>query len=1102
MASVTVLIYRVTTSYSGTYTSTGGALTYDLGDIFHIIYDTVANTFTVEFRTSGSGPGAGTLITTALSGPPLTGSAGGAVEKLYPFGNDLYKYCEGTTLWQMSSSGNFPYCGKYGIANSPYCYIAPTCDLTFSNEYTTTDATGPETNDGSLTVSATTSYGVIKYGIGNFNYDTAGQTSGTFNNLLPGVYTIYAKDEAGCQDTITIEIKVTEVYNVRWRLEFKDQNMHDVRVDILKRAYTGPIEEVCGGETPVLIQYNGDPNDIYKAVIPSECILQLMSDYQGKYEEIFTADDRKYRVNVYVDSGEIIPPFVPAVLAPLEEWVNVDSAGTVAWSIDSTPSVALTTGTVLMSELLSVDYAFEEGRTYSFDFEFLFTISGSPITYPVAAYYITNDNNDDLGVGDIVTRGTSGSESKTFTFVAPQGATKIRIYARKESSGSVTVQVTSVDNNTLSIPGSSVGLQLYWTGYCVSEFYSEPYLKEPFPIEITAIDGLGELSSTSVEDSNGNRYKGDQSVMFLISEALKTTDLKININNSVNIYEANMASGNSDDTFTQAFVDMRIFYLDETKDFEYMLTSLLEPFGARIFQSMGEWWITRIEYSVTQSLIFRKFDYTGVYISNSIDNPIYTTNGPTAQNRFAWVNRSQIRSFNRNYGAISIAHDLSKDQNLIDSGSFEPEYLEEDSNGNVFFKDWNFTMGQDGQTFGLEILDDGTGAFFNDWGETSFDPQNDSILASKEIPFILNQSVQIKIKFRVNMMFYRNLPYARIGWRFRARNADTGDYSDVEWLGGVFGYSSTTNTEAINNVYIESGDSNQWQDIELGPFTVAPPVSGPTTYQLSFYFHNHRGFDYDDYDDMRVLNINYDVRRNDDQRLYFADPTSDKVLYYKIDATDAPESEPDVIRPLSYNASVPRQWVLQSSYNVAGGQYVLKKLLLDSVAISIYPNELSQTGGYVDPPSTATYSITTSKLVKSTLSKPVVLGDVPTFDNAKEIYRGYFKLSDGTPTRNWFRKGITEERFLLDILVNDYTTQLKDQAQKLSGTGHSDNLIHYINFFYNHIDTRRHINTNFVYNVKRAEYTIDAVYVKTGETGEPPVTLAAFTEGFSVGFYS
>jgi hypothetical protein len=948
MALVTVAIYRVTSTYSGTYTSTGGPLTYDLGDIFHCVYDTDTDHTTVEFRTSGSGPGAGSLITTALSGPSLTGT--GTVELLYPSGSIFYKYCEGTTLWQTYSSGSFPYVGKYGVVNSPYCYIAPTCDLSFSNEYSNTDATGPVNNDGSLEVSATTSYGVIKYNIGNFNYDTAGQTSGVFENLLPGVYTIYAKDEAGCQDTITIEIKVTEVYNVRWRLEFKDQNLHDVRLDILERAYTGSVEEVCGGETPILIQYNGDPNDIYKAVIPSECIIQLMSDYPGKYEEIFSADDRKHRVNVYV--------------------------------------------------------------------------------------------------------------------------------------------------NTVGI------YEIYWTGYCASEFYREPYLKEPFPIEITAIDCLGELPGKQFLDENDNKYIDDQNVLFIISEILKKSDLKININNSVNIYDAGMDNGNSDDPFAQALIDVRIFYND-TKDCEYVLQSILEPFGAKIFQSKGEWWITRIEYGVTQTLAFRKFDYLGAYISNSIDNPIYTTQSPEQVNRFAWVDRSQVRSFNRNYGTISIVHDLAKDQNLIDSGSFDPEYLVEDGNGNVFFKDWNFSMGQDDQQFGLEILEDGTGAFYNTWGENSSAPQNDSVLSSKEIPFVIVNSTQIIVRFRVKMQFIRNLPYARLGWRFRARNVDTGDFSDVEWTGNVFGYSSSTNEEKINDLYIDVGDSNEWRDIEIGPFNIAPPfsTSNPNvTYQLSFYFHNHRLFDYSDYDDMRARNINYSVRPNDDQRLYFAGDL-DRALYYKVDATDAPESEPDVIRPLSYNAATPRQWVLQSSfYSVI--KDVLKKIMLDNVQISIYPNELSTTGGYVDPPGTASYTITTSKIVKSTLSKTVVLGDVPVFSNAKEIYRGWIKLLDGTPTSSWARKGVDEDRFLLDILINDYTTQLKDQTQKLSGTGHSDNIIHYLNFYYNHIDTKRHINTNFVYNVKRAEYTIDAVYIKTGETGEPPVTLAGFTEGFSVGFYS
>ncbi len=947
MAQVTVLIYKVITSYSGTYTSTDGALTYDLGDIFHILYDTDTGAFTVQFRTSGSGPGAGSLVTTALSGPPLTGSAGGRVEQLYPFGYDLYKYCEGTTLWQMSGSGNFPYCGKYGVVNSPYCYIAPTCDLEISSEYTATNATGPETNDGSIQVSATSSYGTIKYGIGNFNYSTSGQTSGLFENLLPGVYTVYAKDAAGCQDTITIEVGVTEEYGVRWRLEFDDLNNHVCRLDILERAYTGETEEVCGADDPVEIVYNGDPQDPYKPIVPSECNISLLGDYPNKYVSIFTADDRKYLVKYYINLGS--------------------------------------------------------------------------------------------------------------------------------------------------------GFELYWTGFCISEFYSEPYLKEPFYIKVTAIDGLGQLESESFLDENGNKFRGDLPATTIIANILKTTGLKLNINSAVNVYELGMDDGDADDPLEQSYIDTRIFYNEDTSNMFDALSNLLLPYGARIYQSKGEWWIQRVEYSVIETMPYRTFTYEGVYSSNASLNLLYQTAAPQAGNRLAWVDRTQLMEFIRNYGTITITHDLIKDQNFIDSGGFERDDLVEDAEGNFFFKDWSFTMGQSGQSFGIEDLEDGTSCFFNQWDGISSDPQNDSVLYTKEIPIKLTLSGQFKINFKVLIIPFLTFPWVRVGWKFRSVDSDSGDFNSIEWNGDVFGYSARSNEEFINDIYIDSSNYGKWQDIELGPFN--PGIdAGEGTIQLLLYFHNHHGKDYDDYDDMKARPTEYEDRRTPDQRVYFDVSGVARTISYRLDATDAPESIPDVVRPLDYTGLAPRQWVIEQNVGSPGGGAITKKILIDDVKISFYTNQLSSTGGYVDPPAKVRYSATTSKLVKSTLSRSVILGDVPVFDNSTYIYRGYIKLEDGTPTNKWYRKGVTEEKYLLDILLNDYKTQLSSQTQKLSGTGQSTDVVHYLNFFYNHINGSRYMNTNFVYSAKRAMYSIDVLYIKSGEDGEPPVDLSSFTLGFTVGF--
>src|SRR5690606_41620658 len=46
---------------------------------------------------------------------------------------------------------------------------------------------------------------------------------------------------------------------------------------------------------------------------------------------------------------------------------------------------------------------------------------------------------------------------------------------------------------------------LEWTGFISPEFYSEPYLDEPYIITLTAYDGLGELKNKAFKALSGER---------------------------------------------------------------------------------------------------------------------------------------------------------------------------------------------------------------------------------------------------------------------------------------------------------------------------------------------------------------------------------------------------------------------------------------------------------------------------------------------------------------------------------------------------------------------------------------------------------------------
>jgi hypothetical protein len=193
----------------------------------------------------------------------------------------------------------------------------------------------------------------------------------------------------------------------------------------------------------------------------------------------------------------------------------------------------------------------------------------------------------------------------------------------------------------------------------------------------------------------------------------------------------------------------------------------------------------------------------------------------------------------------------------------------------------------------------------------------------------------------------------------------------------------------------------------------------------------------------------------------------------------------------------PVQWLLQESYFLGGAVALTKQILFDNVKISTY---ILSDGILLDPPENASYTKVVNQFSKSTLTKPVFLGDAPEFNNSAEVYNGYFRLEDGTPTQNWHRHSITEQKLLLEILNNDFATQLSDPCKKLYGSGRSYSVIRYINWLLDNGNSDRYCHTNLVFDDKNCYYNVNLVNIKTGDDGEPPVDLSSLSLGFSLGY--
>lgn len=152
---------------------------------------------------------------------------------------------------------------------------------------------------------------------------------------------------------------------------------------------------------------------------------------------------------------------------------------------------------------------------------------------------------------------------------------------------------------------------LYWKGFLQAGEYSEPYKDVPYPVQITALDGIQLLKNilykyeTTLPDDT--YYNG----RIVISEILCDICAKIGFTGFteyVNLYETNMIKTINDSALEQSYIDVDIF-----KDMYCweVLEELLKPFNAVVRQIGGQIVVYR-PIELDQNIVFGRI-FTSAY---------------------------------------------------------------------------------------------------------------------------------------------------------------------------------------------------------------------------------------------------------------------------------------------------------------------------------------------------------------------------------------------------------------------------------------------------------------------------------------------------------
>jgi hypothetical protein len=1097
-------------------------------------WDDVALVIKVHVFTS-----TGTDLGIQATGPTVTGNYSSRQWRPTNYG---YRFCDGSTLNTFTINNNgtgldnaqlvFPYVVRNQIANHFTCVSEIVCDIEFDiNVTSVTNDSGA--GDGIISVQASSSYGTPRYTLDpNHSYaDASNANNGTgyvFSSLTAGTYIVYAIDVNGCkaQTTVVVLDESESVnYGVRWRLEYEDKFQHGTtRLDIEEVDYSGDITEITGAGDPVVLKWRGDSvDDIFTTFIASELEINLISRTHFEFFDLFTQDERKFRVKYYRDTGRIapaVPESTEAItLPPLSEWqTSTGDATREDWTTGSNPTVTLPDSPSAASEVLFVPYDFIPGREYQITIFYDHTYTG--LTIGSATLAVTNDSlitQFSEFDSDVAGAGTT-SATVVLTFTATESCKKLRFGFSANHDAVITVTGLSGQMTTPAIPEGPAGFELKFIGFITPSLYSEQYFTTSnYNVSFIASDQLGLLKDLDFTDDFGNEVKQQTSFLDAIALILRKTDLGLDIIESVNIYAEGFNSTASDSTLQQAYFDPSIYYQvssekvfvdgkfqtifnNQAKKCDYVLQQLLISFGARLYQANGNWRIELIEERST-TVNYRQFSPFGILESSGTFSNVVDLKDIDGD-YIALTERSGMLSILPSYGKIRFEINNGFNNNLLTAGDFETRDI---INGQ--FKGWGFDVSNGaGITYGYEkykeAIKDSLGGLFVDFSNTS--------TAGKEIiitaeTFDLEAIDNVNLKLSFDILFRPNYEGFVYYVDYSIKIGD--NYVVTNQLP-----ISSPGTLLIDGEYIRAytSDALKWNTIErliktsqivgrTSPTTVNKTLEGPVIIKLRV--NNHPLYDHASISALRDV-VTDDVLYLSMAGMYKANVLDGEVvrIYTLVQGTDA-DNSPEVIRPDDYNGTTNTYvWKQEKVLTAPDIDFLMNSVLIDNVILSV-EREFDELA----------YEKEFDPNIKQTLVRDITHTDfaitsddieTPESDpNLERTVKNMIKDSSGNPTSFWFRDyESSESRTLMDILMRMNAGQVTSPAMKLSGSSITNQDVSFATLFYAPFLDKKFLNMYMAIHDFDRAVDVELLELKAGAEGEPPADVYEFTEEFTTEF--
>lgn len=1019
--------------------------TFVEGDILEIYADTALLVVPAFLSSTG--------ITVNLNGSPL------GVTVAYPNSDDYIstnyttQVCVSTELVVFTPGYIvWPYMTYYSLADHYSCQVnPPTCDLMVVGIPAVVPSTDDTTADGSFIVIAS-STNPIQYKIGSdFVYgDGSGQITGEFTALLKGSYRVYMRDSANCFATVLVEIPVSNTYGEKFVMEYTDQNGNLTKNVISRRGYTDASQEICGGNQTIILGLTGATSENkFEPLASISADVQLLSDTDFKFVELYTNDPNLYRLYHYKDvgSGYELKYIGKGLPQRFEELFKAP------------PYYSRASFTDGLAELKEYFLFQGDGNKYFGTISLLQLICHClnklklDINILVAAnlYATGMENGVDnvpLDLDEFQTRSVGANIDWT------EGV---------NPTVSVTLQTSEIlylDFNFMEGYEYEITLNYDFAASGTSSI-SISMLDDSFNV----IDGINEIVSTT----------GTSNLVLTTTATALSTKIGIVASGSVTVTLNSISYlKTTADALDQAYIDFECFYLaEERPTLDFVMRAILEPFNARLIQWNGRWNILRVE-ELVDDVEYRLFDKNGVYLSAGTLSPVNDLDFDSNPTDLIFVNGDQNLELKPGYGALKVLYHLGLKPNIITNGDFryKSTYIPDLNTYSLALDKTGFTLVNAGYALleSVEQIDKNNIA----WIITGdADTTGEAYIQTDTYNVLMGTSNQLKIsltvKFPITVALFGfpgnpdltelkiEVPYVKL--RVRVKYGSLYLTSNGTW--------SSTPNELV--FFVEEFNKYVTFEIVAKQPTTGTPSTGMDfdirVYHTFAYwaqfteFNDLRAFDtydsgaVDPYKTLIANGFRTEVRSGD-----FSTGPQDEIYYYELEENTDAESAPLIVRPSDYHATNnPRQWVSKGRRLVGtvDGANV-HSLVIDKIQVQYLTNNN-------DSIDTIVRSISGESGNNRTLEKNLYIGSYSTLIvtdyqmgidlgiffpgtsgslnsttsntlSADLIYTGWLRSESGVGYEFWARPGIAESDKLHGIFLKTLAAQYKRSWRMMRGS--------------------------------------------------------------------